>query len=351
MKAKSMKLRFLVTLSVLFKHTDQNHRMNRTKLNEYLKPYGLECSTGRSLNDTLSVLRDYGLDVRFTGAWENQGFWIEDRPLQGKTLQALVFAVSSNPYLSNEQATEILSSLRPFVTVFQESMLQSNIETGAIEKGVQNIFTRYSTVSEAIRLGRRVQYTLSRVRYDKETGEVFEAKEWSTLFTPKCLYQTHQKVYMVGYNHPDKRIEAIDLEGVADVKFSFKHKDPNHEKVRELLGKIEPRDYIPEERRQLIYKGPVIFRCRGQYVEELYSRFGQPEGPIEKDYRSRAVYRVSEAEIWPETLLWLGNVPGHGIRIVGPEELVGAMRAYYENTFSGLTDPALPACPPKDIYA
>ena len=54
MKAKSMKMRFLITLYALFRHSDEDHRLNTSKINEFLRPYQLDC-TGRVLNDTVSV--------------------------------------------------------------------------------------------------------------------------------------------------------------------------------------------------------------------------------------------------------------------------------------------------------
>lgn len=56
-------------------------------------------------------------------------------------------------------------------------------------------------------------------------------------------------------------------------------------------------------------KGPAVFRCRAPYIKDLISMFGEPDGVVDKDVRSRAVFRVQEAEIWPETLAWLAAVP------------------------------------------
>ena len=342
MKAKSMKLRFLLTLHTLFKYTDKEHRLHTSKLNEVLRPYGLDC-TGRVLSDTVSVLREFGFDVRNRGVWDNQGVWIENRPLSDEALRGLIFAVSTNPFLSREQSNDILGTLRPLVTVYQEPLLTSIVNTMDRDPPSNTLFNDYVTVSEAIRQERRVLYTVSRIRYDKETGEVYSVNEWDTLFTPKYLCQTDERLYMVGYNNTDRRVEAVDLRYVHNVRFSFKHNDPNIEKVREQLENIDPRDYIPEKRRQLIYKGPAVFRCRGQYLEDLVSMFGAPDGAVEKDARCRAVFRVEEAEIWPETLAWLSSVPGHGIRIKGPEGLTEAVRAYFEDEAKVLLDPSLRA--------
>ncbi len=343
MKAKSMKLRFLVTLHALFKHTDKEHRINRTKLNAHLKPFGLECSTGRSLNDTLAVLQDFGFDVRYTGAFENQGFWLQDRPLSDEALDSLVFAVSTNPFLSSEQASEILGSLKPLVTVYQEPMLESTVETCDTEWVDDAFFRAYTVVCEAIRQERRVSYTIYRVRYDKETGEVHEVEEWPTLFSPKCIYRAKQRLYMVGYNHTDRRNQAVDLREVADIKLAFKHRTPDEASMKDRLAKMVPEQYVPEARKTVIYKGPAVFRCRGQFVEELYRTFGSPDGAVEKDARCRSTYKVQDAEITAETLLWLSQVPGNGIRIAGPEELRSAVRDYYSKTVDILMDTRLRA--------
>lgn len=120
------------------------------KLNEHFRPFGLDC-TGRVLTDTVRVMREFGIDVRNKGEWDCQGAWIQDRPLSDDMLRALVFAVSTNPYISNEKASEILGGLSPVVTVYQEPMLVSNVETGAVEKGNQELYDAYQVVSEAIK--------------------------------------------------------------------------------------------------------------------------------------------------------------------------------------------------------
>ena len=126
-KPKSLKLRTLVTLHALWKHSDANHRMNTVKLNEHLRPYNVGCTTSRVLNDTVRILREWGMDVRSKGVWENQGIWIENRPLPDHELSRLIFAVTTNPHLSKDQASDILQSLKPFVTVYQEHLLQGRV--------------------------------------------------------------------------------------------------------------------------------------------------------------------------------------------------------------------------------
>ena len=67
-------------------------------------------------------------------------------------------------------------------------------------------------------------------------------------------------------------------------------------------------------------------------MEVVFSTFGSPEGVVKRDVRKWPVFRVREAEIWPETLLWLAGVPERAVRIVGPDELTEAVKTYCDNT-------------------
>lgn len=340
-KPKSMKLRTLVTLHALFKYSDADHRMNSVKLNEYLRPYGLDC-TSRVLNDTVRIMREYGIDVRNKGEWDNQGIWIQDRPLPDHELKRLIFAVTTNPHLSKSQATEILQSLKPFVTVYQEPLLQGLVETQQTLEPDDMLYWTYSVIHEAIAAKRRVRYTVDYVKYDKETQSVEKKSEWATLFTPKCIYQTKNNLYMVGFNNTDRRIAAVNLKDITSIKLAFKHKDPKADMVNEWISDIIPQDHVPGERKEIIYEGPVTFRCRGQHVGDLVNRFGPPSGPVIKTARCKATYNLQQATITSEDLYWLNQIPDFNIRITGPKPLVEAVGDYYSKTSEGLLNPYMP---------
>lgn len=149
MKAKSTKLRLLITLHTLYKHSDAEHRINTVQLNEYLKPYGLEYAKG-PLGENIKSLREFGLDIRFKHGWSDQGFWIEDRPLSPSKLNKLIYAVTSNPRISKGEATDILQDLKPIVTTYQEEELFGIFDTNLIERTNENSFMVFSIVREAM---------------------------------------------------------------------------------------------------------------------------------------------------------------------------------------------------------
>ena len=337
-KPKSLKLRTLISLHALYKYSDENHRFTTAKLNEHLRPYGLECSR-RVLGETAAALREFGWDIRQKGQWDNQGVWLHNRPLSDSDLNRLVFAVSTNPNLSQNQATDILRSLKPFVTVYQEPVLCGTVDTEQNVEMDDTLYWVYAVVHEAITLRRRVRYTVDYVQLNKETQLPEQKQEWPTLFTPKSIYQSGNGLYMVGYNHPDKRLAAVNLKDVTDIKIAYKHNDRYAEETRRSLEGLVAKDLVPGESDPVVYAGPITFCCKGQYVGELYRRFGPPSEPVQKDRRGRATYATTEAEITIETLSWLERIPGLGIRIAGPNEARAAIDAYFEETSQRLLNP------------
>lgn len=344
-KPKSMKLRTIVTLRALLKYSDANHRMNSIKLNEHLRSYGLDC-TGRVLRDTVHILREIGIDVRHKGEWDNQGIWIENRPLPDHELNRLIFAVSTNPHLSKDQATDILQSLKPFVTVYQEPQLQGLVETISSFAVKNDLYDIYAVINEAIATKRRVRYSTKYVKYIDEKRVLEEKEQWTTLFTPKCIYQAENALYMIGYNNTDRRCDAVNLKDIASIKMAFKHKDPKAAIVKEWIADIDPTELTPGEKKEILYEGPVTFYCRGQYVSFLHQMFGEPE-EIEKDARCRTTYTVKHARITSETLFKLSQIPNRDVRIIVPQSLTEAIKNYYGRLAVELLNPVIPANRPK----
>lgn len=337
MKAKSMKLRMLITLHAIMKYSDENHRMNSIKLNEYLKPYGLDCSN-RVLGDTVRVMREFGVDVHSKGEWDNQGIWIKDRPLQNDKLNALIFAVTTNPYIGKSESERILKALTPLVTVYQEPLLNSYIDKSYETSINANTYQKYIVICDAISSKRRLRYQIPVYQYDYDKKEIVVKNQWPTLFTPKCLYQYDEKLYMIGYNHNDKRTDAVDLELISEIKIAFKHKDPKAYETEQILASIDPIKCIKGKIHHFFYEGDIVFKCRGQYVGELYKMFGPPSASVEKDKRCRYTYSVSNARLDTKKLNTIAGTTDHNIRIVGPSVLIDKIHDYYSETSEKITN-------------
>lgn len=333
-KPISSKLRTLATLYALYKHSDSQHKMSTSMLNAHLQENNVQCASAHVLSDTVRVMREIGLDARSKGAYGKQGFWIEKRPLPDHELKKLIFAVSTNPYLSQAQATDILQSLKPLVTTYQEPFLRGQVETSKLVQSAQfddSLYETYSVICEAITAERRIGYSVDYPRYNKENRSAPSKYERAALFTPKCIYQAGGELYMVGYDYTTCRVAAVNLKNISSIKLTNKRTDAKLKRVNAMLKDIAPQNIVPEESGEVIYKGPVSFRCHRQFVGDIFHRFGAPNEQVFKSARGKPIYSLANATVTAEDLFWLSQIRNHSIRIVGPKPFEQAVKKYCEH--------------------
>ena len=143
--------------------------------------------------------------------WDKHGAWIEERPLKDEQLSKLIFAVDSNPYLSSEQVTEILQSIAPLVTVYQEPRLAVVTEKINNAELQQNVQKAYMVMSAAIG-------TSQSVCFKKVLPETGKPSVRHVYFTPKRVLFENGDFFAIGVRHVKKRIETVDLHEITEIE-------------------------------------------------------------------------------------------------------------------------------------
>jgi len=206
MTDNSVKLRMLITLYALYRHADKNHRMNSTRLNEFLRPYGME-SGYRVISDTINVLQEFGVKIAKNSNQYNANVWIEDRPLPDPVLKKLIFAVRTNPHLTREQADEILESIKPVLTVYQEPVLESEFKDLSHPSEI-NKYHICSVIQDAIRSEKAILY------YGEGKKPIS--------FIPKRLFQQGEHIYVHGHTRAKSDEVCIGIDEMTQVKLGRK---------------------------------------------------------------------------------------------------------------------------------
>lgn len=336
MKVKSITQRAFLVAMTLFKYTDENHKLTLAELNGHLRPYGLDCTT-RCVKNIVNAMQAAGIKAKCELMYNGNGFWIDKRSLSDEMLKTIAFAVSTNPNISETRRSETLEALRPYVQKRQEYML-TTISKNKNEPE-DSFADASSVICEAIERKQRVLYHTEFVRYNRETKVIEKRLSYNALATPKCICRVENKLYMICYQYTFRRIIAVDLNDIVDIKLAAHINLRNDEsEIRKKLEEANPWDYILEENPKVIYKGPVTFMFKGKYLKEMLKRFGYPEGPIKQDTQSITEYTVPDAVITTKTLFWLTSLPDNGIRLKGPKELTESVREYYSRTANILTD-------------
>lgn len=250
-KANNMKLRTLIALSVLWKYSDENHKLSSPDLSAHLESHGFNY-TKKALTHTVHTLREFGADICSTGRERGRSrVWWANRPLDDDTLDKLVFAVRTNPYITNAQAEDIMSSITPFITVYQEYKLKCSARLSNNLPANENMYRLYSNIQEAIEHNKKVVFTQRYIKYDKKTGMPVEKISSDRIFSPRCICASNDSLYLFGYNHMLKQADAIPLEDISMLRLEQKyHKacDTKTEEIDKFLNTIDPDEYILQKK-------------------------------------------------------------------------------------------------------
>ncbi|MBQ3002170.1 MAG: hypothetical protein IJD82_00405 [Clostridia bacterium] len=228
-KINSTRQRIVLMLRTFFKYSDAKHPINLVQMNKFLKPYGLEYNRA-IMQETLRDMRASGIDVRTRHKWDKHGAWIEERPLKDEQLSKLIFAVDSNPYLSSEQVTEILQSIAPLVTVYQEPRLAVVTKKTDGTGLPQNVQTAYLVMSEAIGTGQSV-------RFRKVLPDTGLPSMTDIYFTPKRIILEDGHFYALGVRHVGKCIVTVDLHEIAEIEI-VQYRQPKMSKEVERVWRV-----------------------------------------------------------------------------------------------------------------
>ena len=249
MKAKSQKLRTLLVLKSLYKHSDKKHHTNLTKINAILRSYGLEYRD-KTLKDTVNAMRIAGIDVCQSSPNSTASVWIENRPLDDGRLEKLVFAVATNPFLSSEQITEILRYLTPFVTEYQEEQLVGTATNMAQAAVTDDYINAYTVISHAIRAQRRVSFVAPHHKYSHTNSIKSRDIRYRVSFTPKWILPFDGELYTVGYNNQTKYIEAFDLRDITEILSFPVYNQADGKRIEETLSRVDPTECVAKLRRK-----------------------------------------------------------------------------------------------------
>ena len=167
-------------------------------------------------------MQEIGIDVRSSGYWGSYGVWIEDRPLSEDALKRLVFAISTNPYLSNAEATKILQSLTPLVTAYQESLLQSQVVTSRDDEQSQKLYKIYSVILEAISANKAVRCILAHTQNVRNSGDIQIQKANGILFIPEKVYCTEDKLFVSGHMGTEQKRIIMKLQDIVNIELANK---------------------------------------------------------------------------------------------------------------------------------
>jgi len=333
----SMKARTLACLKIMLKHSDKDHPLTFKTLNEHLDPLGLAYKNTTSVTAMLAEILEAGFDVRRKGHGESYCFWIENHPLKEETLKKLIFAVSSNPYINNNETSEIFKELNPSINEYQEELFLHKVISIDEVSVTGTYIDKYLTILNAIRQEKLISFKQVKFKHHKKINETTREEIYPQRYFPIAVYTEKLKLYMYGYNRIKKELDSVLLDDMLDLKV-VRIGDTENEYYEKMIKAVTvaklPGPAIEEH--NIIYTGPARIWCTRKHLPIFHELFGTPDTPIKKSKYSFYSHYYENISVTDKILYALMSIPPGEIKVSSPQKLLFSIEDYLNKTKDAL---------------
>ena len=314
MDTSSTKKRLLLILELLYKTTDESHPVSTVDIIGYLDEKGFQIDR-KTLRSDLRLLISMGYDIVVVKSSPNKYFWGE-RTFEIPELKMLLDAVSSARFISETKSKQLTKKIMSLAGMQQREQLKRHVraigKTKADNKGLYYII---DTITEAINRKKKISFQYMEYNGRKEKilrndGEVY-------MLSPYVLYWNEDYYYVLGYSDKRERVTAFRIDRM---------KTPT---IMDDDAVSKPEDFDVSAYSNKVFQmfsgeeTTVELECDTALMKYVIDRFGLD---VETEELSEDKFLAKvPVDLSPTFYGWVFQFGG-GIRIVGPEEAVGAYK-------------------------
>ena len=314
MDTSSTKKRLLLILELLYKTTDESHPVSTVDITDYLDEKGFQIDR-KTLRSDLRLLISMGYDIVVVKSSPNRYFWGE-RTFEIPELKMLLDAVSSARFISETKSKQLTKKIMSLAGMQQREQLKRHVraigKTKADNKGLYYII---DTITEAINRKKKISFQYMEYNGRKEKilrndGEVY-------ILSPYVLYWNEDYYYVLGYSDKRERVTAFRIDRM---------KTPT---IMDDDAMPKPEDFDVSAYSNKVFQmfsgeeTTVELECDTSLMKYVIDRFGI-DVETEELSEDKFIAKVP-VDLSPTFYGWVFQFGG-GIRIIGPEEAVGAYK-------------------------
>ena len=314
---ENQKLKMLYLVKLLSEETDEAHGLTAQEITKRLEEFGVNVER-KTLYTDLEDLERFGMEILREKAGRNTLYRLSGRSFELPELKLLVDSVQASKFITERKSRELIKKLESLASIYEARHLHRQVLiSGRIKAMNESIYYNVDMLHEAINADRQIRFRYTRWNVHKEM-EYRRDGAWYQV-SPWCLIWDDENYYLVAYDAAEKKIKHYRVDKIVRLSIA--------EETR--LGKeaFSAFDAARYTRSQFGMFGgePMRVTVEGRegMVGTLLDRFGRDITVIPTDNgRFTAHFDVLVSRHFLAWIIALGD----GIRITGPEALVGEMR-------------------------
>ncbi|MCR5702438.1 MAG: WYL domain-containing protein [Lachnospiraceae bacterium] len=316
-RGENQKLKLLYLLDILNENTDDEHTITMQEIVSKLS----DCSVNaerKSIYTDIEELRKYGVDIIGEKDGQSYSYHIGNREFELAELKLLVDAVQSSKFITKGKSSQLIKKIEGLTSKYHADELNHQVYVaGRVKTMNESIYYNVDLIHTAIadNVKIRFQYFM----WDENKKQVLRRDGAYYSVSPWGLTWDDENYYLIGYDDDKKGIRHFRVDKMKKItltdekrvgKSSFKSMDmAAYSKNR--FGMFDGKET------------EVKLLCRNDMAGVIIDRFGKNTPFIKQDDEYFVAYVSVAVSI--QFLGWVMSL-GEGVKIIGPDEVVGQMR-------------------------
>lgn len=318
-KSPNQKLKLLYLAKIFASETDAQHGLTTAQLIGRLSDQGIAAER-KTLYTDFEELRRFGLDIISQQDGRQVRYSLASRQFELAELKLLVDSVQSARFITEKKSRELIHKLEELASVHEGSQLRRQVYlSGRVKTMNESVYYNVDSIHAAI--GANVQIRFQYFQWNaKKEPELRHNGDWYQI-SPWCLLCESENYYLLGYDAQAEKMKHYRVDKMLHIK-----ETPLPRQGKALFEELD----IPSYARSLfgMYGGQetrVTLEGENRLAGAIIDRFGRdiPMRPVDEEH-FRATVEVAVSD---QFLGWVAGL-GTGIKIVGPESVVEAMREH-----------------------
>lgn len=316
-KGTNQKFKLYRLAQIMLERTDDDHYITMPEIIAALGEYEITADR-KSIYTDLKDLEVLGIEVEGEPAGRGYHYHVVSRPFELPELKLLVDAIQSSKFITEKKTNTLIRKLEKLVSRYEAMKLQRQVYvSGRIKTMNESIYYTVDAIHNAISENKKIRFQYYQWNVKKEMELRREGAYYCV--SPWGLSWDDENYYLVGYDSEAGEIRHYRVDKMLRIRMTEEAREG-----REHFQKLDMADYAKksfgmfggkEEKVKLLVDNSLAGVMIDRFGKDIIMVPGKGE-----HFTVNVTVHVSS-----QFLGWIFSL-GEKVKILGPEEVIQAMR-------------------------
>lgn len=316
-KGTNQKFKLYRLVQIMLERTDDDHYITMPEIIAALGEYEITADR-KSIYTDLKDLEVLGIEVEGEPAGRGYHYHVVSRPFELPELKLLVDAIQSSKFITEKKTNTLIRKLEKLVSRYEAMKLQRQVYvSGRIKTMNESIYYTVDAIHNAISENKKIRFQYYQWNVKKEMELRREGAYYCV--SPWGLSWDDENYYLVGYDSEAGEIRHYRVDKMLHIRMMEESREG-----REHFQKLDMADYAKksfgmfggkEEKVKLLVDNSLAGVMIDRFGKDIIMVPGKGE-----HFTVNVTVHVSS-----QFLGWIFSL-GEKVKILGPEEVIQAMR-------------------------